>query len=287
MVGLVLVIAFTAAGCFCVFLRYEIIGTGYLPRGAICLLLLIVLANVILRRVARVRRWALDQREVLLVFLLLMVMAAIPGQEFAQHVYLNSLGIVHYTMPEIAPPRLYLDELNPLLVPSKDPDDPVIRWAYEGLPPGGAVPYGAWVRPLLIWTPFWFALYWVTVCFAAILGPRWEDEERVLYPLVQVPVEVAGRGSPRQPGVRRLLGVAPQALAIYEALSPEENLRFFGRVQGLSGRALAERVDWALAFSALEDRRRDRAGGLSGGMKRRGISRRWAMASLPLKSATR
>jgi ABC-2 type transport system ATP-binding protein len=82
-------------------------------------------------------------------------------------------------------------------------------------------------------------------------------------------VEVAGRGSPRQPGVRRLLGVAPQALAIYEALSPEENLRFFGRVQGLSGRALAERVDWALAFSALEDRRLDRAGGLSGGMKRR------------------
>ena len=192
-VGLVLVVAFTAAGCFCVFLRYEIIGTGYLPRGAICLLLLIVLANAILRRVARAKRWALDRREVLLVFLLLMVMAAIPGQEFAQHVYLNNLGLVHYTMPETAPPRLYLDELNPLLVPSKDPDDPVIRWAYEGLPPGGAVPYGAWVRPLLIWTPFWFALYWVTVCFAAILGPRWEDEERVLYPLVQVPLEVAGR----------------------------------------------------------------------------------------------
>ena len=108
-----------------------------------------------------------------------------------------------------------------------------------------------------------------------ILGPNGAGKSTTIHMAVglvtpdQGTVEVAGRGSPRQPGVRRLLGVAPQALAIYEALSPEENLRFFGRVQGLSGRALAERVDWALSFSALEDRRRDRAGGLSGGMKRR------------------
>jgi ABC-2 type transport system ATP-binding protein len=82
-------------------------------------------------------------------------------------------------------------------------------------------------------------------------------------------VDVAGRGSPRQPEVRRLLGMAPQSLALYEPLSPEENLRFFGRVQGLSGTALEDRVAWALAFSSLEDRRRDRTADLSGGMKRR------------------
>jgi hypothetical protein len=198
--SLVLVVAFTAAGCFCVFLRYEIIGTGYLPRGAICVLLLVVLTNGLARRLARAlsRReigagWGLTRREVLLVFLLLMVIGAVPGQEFAQHVYLNNLGIVHYTMPEIAPPHLYLDELNDVLVTTKNPDDVVIRWAYEGLPPGGEVPYRPWIRPLLMWTPFWFALYLVIACFAAVLAPRWEDEEKVLYPLVQVPVEVAGR----------------------------------------------------------------------------------------------
>ena len=203
--SLLLVIAVTVAGCFCVFLRYEIIGTGYLPRGAICVLLLVVLGNGIFRWTARralrgrrdaesrAARWPLSRREVLLVFLLLMVMAAVPGQEFAQHVYLNNLGIVQYTMPEIAPPDLYLDGLNELLVTTKNPDDPVIRWAYEGLPPGGEIPYRQWIRPLLMWTPFWFALYLVIACFAAILAPRWEDEEKVLYPLVQVPVEVAGR----------------------------------------------------------------------------------------------
>ncbi len=63
--------------------------------------------------------------------------------------------------------------------------------------------------------------------------------------------------------------MAPQSIALYEALTPEENLRFFGRVQGLSGRALEERVEWALSFAALDDRRRDRSAELSGGMKRR------------------
>jgi ABC-2 type transport system ATP-binding protein len=82
-------------------------------------------------------------------------------------------------------------------------------------------------------------------------------------------VDVDGRGSPRNPEVRRLLGVAPQSIALYDALTPEENLRFFGRVQGLSGKVLQERVEWALSFAALSDRRRDRSGELSGGMKRR------------------
>jgi ABC-2 type transport system ATP-binding protein len=82
-------------------------------------------------------------------------------------------------------------------------------------------------------------------------------------------VDVDGRGSPRNPEVRRLLGVAPQSIALYDALTPEENLRFFGRVQGLSGKVLRDRVEWALSFAALADRRRDRSGDLSGGMKRR------------------
>ena len=82
-------------------------------------------------------------------------------------------------------------------------------------------------------------------------------------------VVVAGEGAPGDPRVRRRLGVAPQAVALYEALSAEENLAFFARVQGLSGAALRERVEWALDFAQLADRRGARAGHLSGGMQRR------------------
>jgi ABC-2 type transport system ATP-binding protein len=82
-------------------------------------------------------------------------------------------------------------------------------------------------------------------------------------------VEIAGLGSPSQPAVRRKIGVAPQALAIYEELSADENLRFFAAIQGIEGRALADRTRWALEFVGLTARARDRAATYSGGMKRR------------------
>ena len=82
-------------------------------------------------------------------------------------------------------------------------------------------------------------------------------------------VQITGLGSPASPAVRARIGVAPQALALYDELSAEENLALFGSFYDLSGRRLAERLDWALAFAGLTDRRRDRVRAYSGGMKRR------------------
>jgi ABC-2 type transport system ATP-binding protein len=65
------------------------------------------------------------------------------------------------------------------------------------------------------------------------------------------------------------LGVAPQELALYPELTARENLRYFGRLYGLSGTRLRERVAWTLAFVDLESRADDRAGTYSGGMQRR------------------
>jgi ABC-2 type transport system ATP-binding protein len=82
-------------------------------------------------------------------------------------------------------------------------------------------------------------------------------------------VRLDGGHSPTNPGVRRKIGVAPQALALYDLLSGEENLRFIGELYDLPGALLRERVHWALAFVGLVDRRRDRVDTYSGGMKRR------------------
>jgi ABC-2 type transport system ATP-binding protein len=82
-------------------------------------------------------------------------------------------------------------------------------------------------------------------------------------------VTIDGHGNPAEPEVRQNIGVAPQALALYDLLTGEENLRFFGEVYGLSGQALDTRVTWCLDFVGLTDRKSDRTGGYSGGMKRR------------------
>jgi len=195
LLGLIIAAAFSVAGSFSVLLRYEIIGTGYLPRGAVTVLLALVSITWLMRRLAR--KTGLRRKETLLIFGMLMAMGAVPGQEFSQHVYLNQIGIVYYATPDIAKPSLYLDDLNPHLVPSKDRDDPVVRYAFEGVPPGASIPWGKWIVPLLVWTPFWFALYWVILCFAGVMAHRWEDQEKVLFPLTAVPAELVARDEHR------------------------------------------------------------------------------------------
>jgi ABC-2 type transport system ATP-binding protein len=82
-------------------------------------------------------------------------------------------------------------------------------------------------------------------------------------------VTLDGKTDPGLIEVRLSLGVVPQTLAIYEELSAEDNLRFFGRIYGLSGRKLKERVGNCLEIAGLTQRRRERVSKYSGGMKRR------------------
>ena len=65
------------------------------------------------------------------------------------------------------------------------------------------------------------------------------------------------------------LSLVPQEYAFYPRLSLQENLDFFGAVQGLGGRELSARIVEALQTTGLESAARTRAEHCSGGMKRR------------------
>jgi len=69
--------------------------------------------------------------------------------------------------------------------------------------------------------------------------------------------------------VKEALGVVPQEVALYPTLTAGENLRFWGRMYGLSGKELDMRVDEVLEMAGLADRRKERIEKYSGGMKRR------------------
>ncbi len=69
--------------------------------------------------------------------------------------------------------------------------------------------------------------------------------------------------------VRECLGVVPQDIAIYPDLSARENLIFWGKMYGLRGSKLKQRVDEVLEIIGLTDRQKGATGKFSGGMKRR------------------
>lgn len=70
-------------------------------------------------------------------------------------------------------------------------------------------------------------------------------------------------------GVKASIGVVPQEIAVYEDLSARENLVFWGRMYGLQGGLLSDRVDEVLELIGLTDRQKERVSQYSGGMKRR------------------
>lgn len=65
------------------------------------------------------------------------------------------------------------------------------------------------------------------------------------------------------------IGLVPQELALYPTLSARQNLMFFGRVYGLKGTTLRERIDEVLELVGLRDRADTAVATYSGGMKRR------------------
>ena len=69
--------------------------------------------------------------------------------------------------------------------------------------------------------------------------------------------------------VKKLLGVVPQDLALYQDLNAVQNLRFWGKLYGLRGSDLGQRIERVLEMVGLSERQKQRVDKFSGGMKRR------------------
>jgi ABC-2 type transport system ATP-binding protein len=75
----------------------------------------------------------------------------------------------------------------------------------------------------------------------------------------------------RVPSIRiqSQIGYMPQEIALYDDLTISQNLRFFGELYELPRDQIRRRSDELLSLVELSDRRGERVGALSGGMKRR------------------
>lgn len=69
--------------------------------------------------------------------------------------------------------------------------------------------------------------------------------------------------------IAKYVGVAPQDYSVYQDLTVEQNVRFFGRLYGMSKDDLERRMQELLQILRLDGRRRSIVANLSGGMKRR------------------
>ncbi|MBY7972887.1 ABC transporter ATP-binding protein [Vibrio fluvialis] len=83
-------------------------------------------------------------------------------------------------------------------------------------------------------------------------------------------VNVLGLDIPRQSEALRLkIGYMTQKFSLYDDLSVQENLQFIGQIFGMNRKELNARADEQLKTYGLDERRKQRVGGMSGGQKQR------------------
>jgi len=169
--------------------------------------MMFVLALVIsLFRFATRGRTFLNPGEMLVVFSMMAVTCAI-----------CTMGLTAYLVPMLGAPKYYgslENQWNVILVP----DTPqwlmlspsgagkmAIDYLFEGLPSGlsheqkiGIIM--AWLKPLGYWSILLLAFYGTSICLMSIFRKQWVENERIVYPLVQLPMELAE--PPGEPGGR-------------------------------------------------------------------------------------
>jgi len=69
-------------------------------------------------------------------------------------------------------------------------DTLVCRYFYEGLPPGARLPWLDWLRPLGMWALFTAAFYSATFGLTLLLRRQWVENERLVFPLMRLPLEL-------------------------------------------------------------------------------------------------
>ena len=145
--------------------------------------------------------WAFNRAELLLITAMMMLATAIPSRGFTGAAIPAISSVLYYATPENNWVELLVPHIPTALIVQ---DEGAIKQFYEGLPRGESIPWGAWIGPLSWWLLFMAAFYLVLICAMVIMRRQWMDHERLLYPLVQVPLGMIEDG-PRPGRVKPFL----------------------------------------------------------------------------------
>jgi len=161
--------------------------------AAIGLLLLVVFLNHLLSRLFR--RRLLRPHEIIIIYVMILVAALTTSRGLLEKVFGTLVGVNYYATEANHWQQLFFPNFPQWAVPwdtRGDMQQLVSMWFYEGTPRGAAIPWSDWARPLLEWGIVSLAVIFSFACIAAILRRQWVDNEKLTFPLVNLPLEMSG-----------------------------------------------------------------------------------------------
>ena len=167
--------------------RVELVGGGpALAAGALPALPLLLLAALAALR----ERFGLGRGELLALYLLTAIGLPLAAAGWA-HTLLPGLVTGQYFYADEQGRYYPFLKLIPAWMAPGQSGSRVVGDFFEG---GAGVPWAAWLAPLCWWSLLVFAFAAASLGLAGLLRQRWLEEERLRFPLAEIPLELSAGG---------------------------------------------------------------------------------------------
>jgi hypothetical protein len=197
-VGLVAVVLTCVVVCYAELVVARIqIGFLQLPPVVIGMLVLLLAARALLGRSTGWLR--LSSSELFTVYVMMLLASMVSSRGLLEKLVPLLVVPNYFATPENHWGRLFFPSTPRWAVPF-DPHGEAKQWValrfYEALRAGEQLPWEVWIVPLLMWGLFVALIFGAFLCLAVLLRRQWVDNEKLSFPLVQLPLEmIRGEGS--------------------------------------------------------------------------------------------
>ncbi|MCZ6678582.1 MAG: hypothetical protein O7E52_15205 [Candidatus Poribacteria bacterium] len=160
--------------------------------NVIFILFVLLLLNRVIKQI--LPRAALNQGELLIIYVMLSISSGIAGLDMMRVLMAVLVGPFWYARPENEWAELFW-RFIPSWLAVED------RNILKGFAEGESSFYvnrvmKAWVTPMLIWSAFIFLLVFGMLCINVLVRRQWTEAEKLSYPIIQLPLQITdGRSS--------------------------------------------------------------------------------------------
>jgi hypothetical protein len=152
-----------------------------------CFALFALFLNPMLHRLQPA--WSFKPTELATLYIMAMVACVLPTNALVGQLLPALSGGIYYATPE----NNWLESVIPYIKPQLlVGDSKGIKEFYEGLSAEEAIPWQIWLDPLLYWSMGLAGFFGIVIALMVLLRKQWVVNERLLYPLVQVPIAMIG-----------------------------------------------------------------------------------------------
>jgi len=139
------------------------------------------------------KRWKFEASETAVVYIMCVIAAMT-----ASH------GILQKTIPLLVIPNfaanrsnnwaaLFFNHIPQWAVPwnvAGEAKQQVAQYFFQQPPGSSIVPWVKWIEPCFAWSIFWAMIVWSFLCLSVIIRRQWADNEKLSFPLAQLPIEL-------------------------------------------------------------------------------------------------